>query len=119
MFSQNGAALELGDIQAGALMPRPNRYAGTYLAVRIDYPHIPLPGRRRAQSSGSDDGARSAVQSTGPDITCSARLNCPPGGQQRRHERGRGTVSPPPGPRALATYGAWPRQRRTARARLI
>lgn len=36
MFSQNGAALELGDIQAGALMPRPNPYAGTYLAVRID-----------------------------------------------------------------------------------
>ena len=28
--------LELGDIQAAALMPRPNPYAGTYVAVRID-----------------------------------------------------------------------------------
>ncbi|MCW3036087.1 MAG: putative peroxidase, partial [Actinobacteria bacterium] len=29
-------SLELGDIQAAALMPRPNPYAGAYVAVRID-----------------------------------------------------------------------------------
>jgi deferrochelatase/peroxidase EfeB len=39
MTTENGIALELGDIQAGALMPRPNPYAGTYLAVRIDDRH--------------------------------------------------------------------------------
>jgi Dyp-type peroxidase family len=36
MTTENGAGLELGDIQAGALMPRPNPYAGAYLALRID-----------------------------------------------------------------------------------
>ena len=36
MTSENSAELELGDIQAGALMPRPNPYAGSYLALRID-----------------------------------------------------------------------------------
>ena len=36
MTTQIGTALELGDIQAGALMPRPNPYAGAYLALRID-----------------------------------------------------------------------------------
>src|SRR6478609_10102510 len=39
MTTQTYTALELGDIQAGALMPRPNPYAGTYVAVRIDDPH--------------------------------------------------------------------------------
>ena len=39
MTTENGTVLELGDIQAGALMPRPNPYAGTYLAVRIDDRH--------------------------------------------------------------------------------
>jgi Dyp-type peroxidase family len=36
MTTENDAGLELGDIQAGALMPRPNPYAGAYLALRID-----------------------------------------------------------------------------------
>ena len=33
------ATLELDDIQAGALMPRPTPYAGTYQIVRIDDRH--------------------------------------------------------------------------------
>ena len=36
MTTQTNTSLELGDIQAAALMPRPNPYAGAYLAVRID-----------------------------------------------------------------------------------
>ena len=36
MTTENGTELELGDIQAGALMPRPHPYAGAYLALRID-----------------------------------------------------------------------------------
>ena len=36
MTTQIDTALELDDIQAAALMPRPNPYAGTYVAVRID-----------------------------------------------------------------------------------
>ena len=36
MITQDGIALELGDIQAGALQPRPTPYAGAYLALRID-----------------------------------------------------------------------------------
>jgi Dyp-type peroxidase family len=39
MTTGNGTALELGDIQAGALMPRPNPYAGAYVALRIDDRH--------------------------------------------------------------------------------
>jgi Dyp-type peroxidase family len=39
MAKGDGTALELGDIQAGALMPRPNPYAGAYLAVRLDDRH--------------------------------------------------------------------------------
>lgn len=34
--TEAGSALELGDIQAGALMPRPNPYAGAFWALRID-----------------------------------------------------------------------------------
>ena len=37
MTTQIDTPLELGDIQAGALMPRPNPYAGMYVAVRIDH----------------------------------------------------------------------------------
>ena len=36
MTTQNDTSLELDDIQAGALMPRPNPYAGAYLPLRID-----------------------------------------------------------------------------------
>jgi len=36
MTTQANTLLELGDIQAAALMPRPNPYAGAYLALRID-----------------------------------------------------------------------------------
>ena len=36
MTAQIDTSLELGDIQAAALMPRPNPYAGAYVAVRID-----------------------------------------------------------------------------------
>ena len=36
MSTQNDTPLELGDIQAAALMPRPHPYAGSYVAVRID-----------------------------------------------------------------------------------
>ena len=36
MTAQNDTMLELGDIQAAALMPRPHPYAGSYVAVRID-----------------------------------------------------------------------------------
>ena len=36
MTAQNDTTLELGDIQAAALMPRPHPYAGSYVAVRID-----------------------------------------------------------------------------------
>ena len=32
MTTQTDTSLELGDIQAAALMPRPNPYAGAYLA---------------------------------------------------------------------------------------
>ena len=39
MTTENGTELELGDIQAGALMPRPHPYAGAYLALRIDDRH--------------------------------------------------------------------------------
>jgi Dyp-type peroxidase family len=39
MTTENGTELELGDIQAGVLMPRPNPYAGSYLALRIDDRH--------------------------------------------------------------------------------
>ena len=39
MTTENGAELELGDIQVGALMPRPHPYAGAYLALRIDDRH--------------------------------------------------------------------------------
>ena len=39
MTTQIDTALELDDIQAAALMPRPNPYAGTYVAVRIDDRH--------------------------------------------------------------------------------
>ena len=38
MTAQN-TSLELGDIQAAALMPRPHPYAGSYVAVRIDDRH--------------------------------------------------------------------------------
>ena len=36
MTTQNDTSLELDDIQAAALMPRPHPYAGSYVAVRID-----------------------------------------------------------------------------------
>jgi Dyp-type peroxidase family len=36
MTAQNDTSLELGDIQAATLMPRPHPYAGSYVAVRID-----------------------------------------------------------------------------------
>jgi Dyp-type peroxidase family len=36
MKTQSETVLELGDIQAAALMPRPHPYAGAYVAVRID-----------------------------------------------------------------------------------
>lgn len=36
MTPQQGTALELDDIQAAALQPRPTPYAGSYLALRID-----------------------------------------------------------------------------------
>ena len=36
MTTQTDTSLELGDIQAAALMPRPHPYAGAYLALRID-----------------------------------------------------------------------------------
>ena len=36
MTAQNDTMLELDDIQAAALMPRPHPYAGSYVAVRID-----------------------------------------------------------------------------------
>ena len=36
MTAQNRTLLELGDIQAAALMPRPHPYAGAYLFLRID-----------------------------------------------------------------------------------
>ena len=36
MTTQTNTSLELGDIQAAALMPRPHPYAGAYLALRID-----------------------------------------------------------------------------------
>lgn len=36
MSIETGSALELDDIQAAALQPRPIPYAGFYLALRID-----------------------------------------------------------------------------------
>ena len=36
MTTQQGTSLELDDIQAAALQPRPTPYAGSYLALRID-----------------------------------------------------------------------------------
>ena len=36
MTTRDQTSLELGDIQAAALMPRPHPYAGSYVAVRID-----------------------------------------------------------------------------------
>lgn len=36
MSTQTGISLELDDIQAGALRPRPTPYAGKYIALRID-----------------------------------------------------------------------------------
>jgi Dyp-type peroxidase family len=39
MITQDGIVVELGDIQAGALQPRPTPYAGAYLALRIDDRH--------------------------------------------------------------------------------
>ncbi|PWI08805.1 peroxidase [Streptomyces sp. NWU339] len=39
MTTDTGTALELDDIQAAALMPRPNPYAGEYLALRIGDRH--------------------------------------------------------------------------------
>jgi Dyp-type peroxidase family len=39
MTMQDGIALELDDIQAGALRPRPTPYAGAYLGLRIDDRH--------------------------------------------------------------------------------
>ncbi len=39
MTQESETELELGDIQAGALMPRPNPYVGKYLALRIDDRH--------------------------------------------------------------------------------
>jgi Dyp-type peroxidase family len=38
MTTQSNTPLELADIQAAALMPRPHPYAGAYWAVRIDDP---------------------------------------------------------------------------------
>jgi Dyp-type peroxidase family len=39
MTTQTNTSLELGDIQATALMPRPHPYAGAYLALRLDDRH--------------------------------------------------------------------------------
>ncbi|HEY4463070.1 MAG TPA: peroxidase, partial [Streptosporangiaceae bacterium] len=39
MTTQTADTLELDDIQAGAVQPRPTPYAGTYLALRIDDRH--------------------------------------------------------------------------------
>ena len=39
MTTQIDTSLELGDIQAAALMPRPHPYAGAYWALRIDDRH--------------------------------------------------------------------------------
>jgi Dyp-type peroxidase family len=39
MMAQDGIALELDDIQAGALRPRPTPYVGSYLGLRIDDRH--------------------------------------------------------------------------------
>lgn len=39
MTTETETSLELGDIQAAALMPRPNPYAGAYWALRIDDRH--------------------------------------------------------------------------------
>jgi Dyp-type peroxidase family len=39
MTTQDGTAPELGDIQAGALRPRPIPYAGAYVGLRIDDRH--------------------------------------------------------------------------------
>ena len=39
MTTETDTSLELGDIQAAALMPRPNPYAGAYVALRIDDRH--------------------------------------------------------------------------------
>jgi Dyp-type peroxidase family len=39
MITQDGLALELDDIQAGALRPRPTPYVGAYLGLRIDDRH--------------------------------------------------------------------------------
>ena len=39
MTMQIDTSLELGDIQAAALMPRPHPYAGAYWALRIDDRH--------------------------------------------------------------------------------
>jgi len=36
MTTRHHPSLELDDIQAAALMPRPHPYAGSYVAVRID-----------------------------------------------------------------------------------
>lgn len=38
MTTESQSALDLDDIQAGALMPRPNPYAGRYIGLRIDDP---------------------------------------------------------------------------------
>ena len=38
MTTETTVALELDDIQAGALRPRPSPYAGAYFLLRIDDP---------------------------------------------------------------------------------
>ena len=71
MTTQTDTLLELGDIQAAALMPRPHPYAGAYLALRIDDRRagrellrrlIPLldPAARSTRPGRSRSGWRSA-----------------------------------------------------------
>ena len=78
MTTETNTALELDDIQAAALMPRPHPYAGAYLALRIDDRRsgrellrrlIPLLDPAARTSSGEAD-SRGASPSTWNSSVC-------------------------------------------------
>jgi len=50
--SDTGVTLELHDIQAGALYPRPSPYAGAYILLRIDDRRAGPGGRRTGSGTG-------------------------------------------------------------------
>jgi Dyp-type peroxidase family len=66
--SVSSVALQLDDIQSGALRPRPSPYAGTYLLLRIDDRQAgrALLGRLLPLLGSAADTAGSTTETTGP-----------------------------------------------------